>query len=91
MDSPQEQALLISQVIEMQLRELLSLLAQLRDIAACACWSKHIGRIPQISAQTQKTIVNLRSSADISSSVDELSLISADILPAASYFGIDGS
>ncbi|GFF95019.1 hypothetical protein IFM47457_10143 [Aspergillus lentulus] len=62
-----------------------------RGLAACAYWSKHIGRIHQISAQTQKAIVNLRSSADISSSANELSLISADILPAAAYFGIDGS
>lgn len=87
-DCPQEQASLISRVIELQLRELHSLLTQLRDMAVCAGWNKHIARIHQICAQTQKDIVSLRNSSD--SIVDELSVNSSDILPA-SYFGIDSS
>ncbi|KAL3483010.1 hypothetical protein BJX62DRAFT_245321 [Aspergillus germanicus] len=63
-DCPQEQTLLISNVMELRLRDLHSVLTQLGEIAMCEGWDKHVARLHQICADVQKEIVGLRKSTE---------------------------
>jgi hypothetical protein len=63
-DCPQEQTLLIANVMELRLRDLHSVLTQLGEIATCEGWDKHVARLHQICADVQKEIVGLRKSTE---------------------------
>lgn len=63
-DAPQEQLLLVMRVVELQIRGLLGLEAQLKTIAMSNGWEKHTSILRPIQEQTQQIALSLKEVAN---------------------------
>jgi len=63
-ESPQEQAVLIARLVEIQLRVLRNLLTQLKDIAVHCGWDNHVSRVHRIDQRTRGSLMNLMSATN---------------------------